>query len=155
MRRFDEQESETWIEEALLDALDLPGEASEVLTDSKYWAESFFQAYLDKSDDLLFEEPAAGLKMAKVAPHLAHKIELRRCSREALLVGAYAVLGSALRACGDLEQADFVYDAAVRISEVAEIVVRAHFAAIHCVDFSHFLFDKRVTRLALHRFSAC
>ena len=44
--------------------------------------------------------------------------------------------------------------AAVAVGEVAEIVVRAHLAAIRAVHLAHLLLDERMAGLAQHRLAA-
>src|SRR6185369_8743879 len=44
--------------------------------------------------------------------------------------------------------------AAVGVGKLAEIMMRAHLAAIDRVDLAHLLLDERMARLALHRLAA-
>ena len=88
----------------------LPDSAEVVLERPKYWDEGFGQLFFDYLEDLIFHEPGAGLKVAKVARRLAYAIpaeehpEGQQAARERL-VKAYGLLGTAYRAVGRFSKA--------------------------------------------------
>ena len=108
----------------LVRELDLPDQADQVIQRPKYWTVAFCRLFLEKCDELIFDDAQAGLRVAEVAPELASLVA--RFSREKrsiapLRVRARAVLGSAQRATGDLEQAEATYWEAVRITRKEKI----------------------------------
>ncbi len=99
-----------------------------MLKDERFWDLTLLRAYLDHCDEVLFDNPRAGLELARFAPRLARKIPQRRpyewrhltCASEKqwhreLMVRSHAVLGGAFRARGRLEAADREYEIAFRI----------------------------------------
>lgn len=103
----------------LIRQLQLPDQADLVIQRSKYWSPAFCWLYFARCDELIFDDGAAGLRAAEVAPELVALV--CRFSRPtapcpALQVRALAVLGSAYRVIGELDESEAVYDQAWRIA---------------------------------------
>ncbi len=104
---------------------EMPDDVTLLLEDSKYWDPTFLSIYLDHCDAVLFKDPAAGLKLASIAPDLAHLVPQRRgpnwrpptredkIRQRELTVRSYAVLGGALRAAARLDDAERAYRTAL------------------------------------------
>jgi len=96
-----------------LDALSLPEDAQEVLRRPKYWNVTFCRLYLERCEDLRFENPQAGLRAAEVVAELAYRVPKHQCGGEAgwcsLQVRALGVVGSAHRAVCDFSTAEAVF----------------------------------------------
>ncbi len=99
----------------------LHSEIEVILEQEKYWDLTFLRVFLDRCDEVLFDDPRAGLELAKLAPRLAASIPQRRphewryvgesekrLHRE-LSVRSHAVLGGAHRAGAGFEEADRAY----------------------------------------------
>ncbi|MCP3957675.1 MAG: tetratricopeptide repeat protein [bacterium] len=102
----------------LIRELCLPEEADQVIQRPKYWTPAFCWLYFERCDELVFDDPQTGLQAAEVTPELvelvgrfSRSIELRG----PLQIRALAVLGSALRAFGDLERSEETYDKALKL----------------------------------------
>ena len=105
----------------------LDGRTSTVLEHRKYWDLTFLRLYLDHCDEVLFDDPGAGLELAKVAPKLATQIpkqkpqewrytaESEKREHRELTVRSHAVLGGAYRAGGRLQEAEDSYREARRM----------------------------------------
>ena len=104
----------------LLQCLSLPEDAPRLLSDSRFWTPDVCAVYLDRCDDQLFDDPSAGLPMARLAPTLIHLLR-PSARRDGLLVRALTVLGGALRATGSLSEADGAYRTAFAIACRASI----------------------------------
>ncbi len=92
--------------------LDLPDQADQVIQKSKYWSPDFCWLFFERCDELIFEDPAAGLETARFAPKLVSRVyRLGRLEQEGprLMLRALAVRASACRATGDFEQAERLY----------------------------------------------
>ena len=101
----------------LIRELELPDQADQVVQRPKYWTPAFCRLYFEKCDELSFGDPRDGLQAAEVCPELVDLVA--KFSRDpeplaCLQVRALAVLGSAYRAVGDLEQAEDCYQEALR-----------------------------------------
>lgn len=108
----------------LIRELDLPDQADQVIQRSKYWTPTFCRLYFEKCDELIFSDPRAGLQAAEVCPELVDLVGRFGREQESLArlrVGALAVLGSAYRAVGDLEQAQASYAEALRLTGQQQI----------------------------------
>ena len=108
---------------------ELPADLNALLEEPRYRDETFLRLYLDHCDEVLFRDPQKGLKLAEIAPRLAEKLResSRRSSqfsRRELRVRSYAVHGGALRACGRLEEADEVYQIALRVCGNGDVSVQ-------------------------------
>ena len=100
--------------------LNLPDEADLVTQREKYWSATFCWLYFDRCDVLTFDDPHAGLRAAEAAPELVSLTE--RFGRlgepvAPLTVRAFSVVGSAFRACGNLEEADAFYGKAFTLTK--------------------------------------
>lgn len=98
----------------LLRKLKLPSEAGRVLSDPRCWSEIFCVLYFELCDQMLFEHPRKGFRLARLAPQLAAKVSAARCGGNGLRpvelsVRAQALLGGAYRAIGDYPRADVAY----------------------------------------------
>ncbi len=97
----------------------LPEGAVIVLDRQKYWDPGFAELFFAYAEDLILQDPQAGLKVADVARRLAHAMPEKtdpagqRRSREHL-VKAYGLLGSARRAAGLFSEAEAAYRSAAR-----------------------------------------
>ncbi len=89
----------------LLDALDLPAQAAEVLEHPEYRTPAFCLRYLEHCEDLRCRHPRAGLRAARIAPALAQRIPKRDCQGTrgwcSLQVRALAVVAAAQRSAFD------------------------------------------------------
>ena len=76
-----------------------------VATDERFWKLDWWQHYLRRCDELLFDDPRAGLAFAKPAPRLAAKIaEANPGANGAdLMLLAYSYVGSGYRAVGEYD----------------------------------------------------
>ncbi len=120
--------SEEWAKRLLRE---LPKKDPEVLLRSRSYADpTFLPLFLDYLDDLIFRDPRQGLKWARDVPRLALKVpaaegpEGRQEHRERV-VRAWAILGGALRACGDPDSAETAYWDAFKLIDsgtVSELV---------------------------------
>ncbi len=95
---------------SLLAALDLPRQAARILAHEKYRSEAFCNHYLDRCEDIWFQDPQAGLEMAKAGLALTEQIAKQDC-RDArswcsLQVRALGILGSAHRTVCDFAHAE-------------------------------------------------
>ena len=102
----------------LIQELDLPSQASQVLQQAKYWTQAFCWLYFEMCDDLIFDDGHAGLQAAEVGPELVSLVS--RFSRDSepcspLRLRALGVLGSAYRTSGDLIQAEEIYQDGLRL----------------------------------------
>lgn len=119
----------------------LPSRITDLLKHRKYWDLTFLRVYLAHCDEVLFDDPKAGLVLAKVVPRLAllipkkspvewrhHTSEAEKQLQQELVVKSYAVLGGAYRAAGRNAAADESYQIACQICESGGIsrVVRAN-----------------------------
>ncbi len=96
----------------LIRELELPEQADLVIQRSKYWSPRFCWLYFEKCDELIFDDARAGLQAAEVGPELValtDRFNRDPEPRPPLQLRALGVLGSALRATGDLVQADAIY----------------------------------------------
>jgi tetratricopeptide (TPR) repeat protein len=73
-----------------------------------YWKPLVFDLYLEKCNERIFENPEAGLALARLAPQLAERVAAthRRLSAPVLRLRAHALLGSAFQMAGDLAAAE-------------------------------------------------
>ncbi len=102
----------------LIRELELPDQADLVIQRPKYWTPAFCWLYFERCDELVFGDPQAGLGAAEFAPELAAlvgKFDRQTHLHPRLRLRALAVLGSAYRAVGDLEQSDDTYAQALRL----------------------------------------
>ncbi len=102
----------------LIRELDLPDQADLVIQRPKYWTPAFCWLYLERCDELIFGDPQAGLQAAEFAPELAAlvgKFNREERLHPLLQLRALAVLGSAYRVVGDLEQSSVTYAEALRL----------------------------------------
>lgn len=102
----------------LVRELDLPDQADLVIQRSKYWSPAFCWLYFEKCDELIFDDGLAGLQAAEVGPELVALVgrfgqDLEPCPP--LELRALGVLGSALRAVGDLARSDRTYLSGLRL----------------------------------------
>ncbi len=115
---------------------DMPKDPEELLARPNCWDPQFLEVYFEHCDEMLFHDPRAGLKLADIAPRLAlatlepdpggdaapetekppADAKQRRWFRE-LQVRAYVVRASALRATGQLAEAEAAYGTASRLAE--------------------------------------
>ncbi len=115
---------------------DMPEDPEELLARPNYWDPQFLEVYFEHCDEVLFDDPRAGLKLAEVALRLAlaalepdpggdatpetkkppADAEQLRWSRE-LQVRSYVTHASALRATGQLGAAEATYGTARRLAE--------------------------------------
>jgi len=87
----------------------------EALEKAIYWRPQVFELFRRRLDDLLIEEPARALELARIAPELAERTctANSEVSRSTLRAQAYASLGSAHRALGELEKSEQAYSIAL------------------------------------------
>ncbi len=117
--------------------LQLEGRNEVLLKDEKYWDLTVLRVYLDNCDEVLFDDPKAGLQLALVAPELARKIPLRRpdewrvtaesekqLHRE-LLLRSHTVVGGAYRAGGRLDEAKSAYGTARKVCDSGPVSLLA------------------------------
>jgi len=94
----------------LLDRLNLPDDAREILAHPKYWNAAFCRLYLERCEAIRFEDPKAGLRAVRIAPELAIRVPQHQCRDErgwcSLQLDALGVTGSAYRAVADLDFAE-------------------------------------------------
>ncbi len=118
--------------------LQLEGRNEVLLKDEKYWDLTVLRVYLDNCDEVLFDDPKAGLELAKVAPRLARRIPRRRPyewqhwtgesekrQHRELLVRSHAVLGGAYRAGGKFETGERAYQIAREICDSGRVSLSA------------------------------
>lgn len=132
----------------LLRALNLPAQASKVLSHPRYWNEPFYLLYEDACETQLFTDPPTGLAMARFAPALARRIAPESCldhptgsdrkigsgrrigsgraaeeakarRKQELEMRALCVLAGAYRRVGDLAQAEATYRLALEFEDVS------------------------------------
>ena len=130
----------------LLDRLDLPIQASAVLGHERYWTEELCHLYFEACDEILFDDPAAGLPMARIAPALVQMLPSSR-ARLDLLVHALAILGDAQRAVGTLLESEGTFRTALVIAARAEVSL-LEIADLHR-RYSGLLLSQRRTEQAL------
>ncbi len=115
--------SETWARRLLRE---MPRDPEELLEVERYRDPTFLRIFLDHVDDVIYRDPRAGLKLARVAPRLAELVPegrgrgSRRRHRE-WLIRAHATLGGAYRATGRLDAAESEYALALRIADSLRI----------------------------------
>ncbi len=144
-----------------------------MLKDEKYWDLTVLRLYLDNCDEVLFDDPKAGLEMAKVAPKLALKIPQRRPydwrhltdpSEKQLLrelrVRSHAVLGGAYRAGGMMDESEGTYQTAGKVCDSGPVSLfaradlyrrlarlrssqKSYDAALDLLEFAIKVFDDR------------
>ncbi len=108
----------------LIRELELPEQADLVIQRSKYWSPRFCWLYLEKCDELIFDDARAGLQAAEVGPELVELVS--RFSRDPgpiapMRLRAFGVLGSAHRAAGDLIQAQETYQSGLYLLKTNRI----------------------------------
>ncbi len=111
---------------------ELPKKGPEALLRSRSYADpTFLPLFFEYLDDLIFHDPKKGLEWARRAPDLAQKVAAAEAGGEGRqehqerLVRAWAILGGALRACGDRDSADVSFGKAFALIEaeaVSELV---------------------------------
>ncbi len=127
----------------LIRELELPDQADLIIQRPKYWTPAFCRLYLERCDELIFGDPQAGLQAAEFAPELAalvSRFDRQRRLHPRLQLRALAVLGSAYRVVGDLEQSGATYAEALQrlaagsfpASEKANLYFRV--AILRCVQ---------------------
>ncbi len=100
----------------------LPEAAEQVLERPCYWDPGFCDLFLDLSEETTFNDPQAGLKLARIGPRLAQAVPEdpsphgRREHRERVVRG-YALFGSAFRAVTRYQEAENAYRAAFRLCD--------------------------------------
>ncbi len=120
----------------------------------KYWKLAVFELFLEHCDAYTFSQPTFGLFLAELAPDFARCVARndRSVVEESLLLRAHAVLGSAYRAVGRLEEAEDAYRMAGNFEvprlERAELLRRLAYLrmeqrrledAMACIDEAIFL----------------
>ncbi len=88
------------------------GEPGRVVHTEKYWCTDFYPHYLELVEDIVYEEPRKGLPWARGAVTLA--VLIAEPQQRQRLASAYAVLGSAELAAGDLQAAEEAFKVATR-----------------------------------------
>ena len=129
----------------LVRELELPDQADLVIQRAKYWSPTFCWLYLERCDELIFDDGHAGLQAAEVGPELA--VLVSRFSHQpesyaSLRLRAFGVLGSAFRAAGDLLQSEETYRAGLRLLRRERISV---------TEKANFLFRLAVLRSVQNR----
>ncbi len=119
---------------------EFPTRLETLLENRKYWDLTFLRLYLDRCDDVLFDDPKAGLELAEIAPRLARRIP-EKCPEEWRYVGdaekqvhrelsvtSFGVLGGAYRAGARFTDANSAYRSGLRLAESGPIdpLVRAN-----------------------------
>ncbi len=103
--------------------LSLPQDIETALREPRFWTAPCFEAFLELCDDLIFEDPRRGLAAARAAPRFLQRLVQVTSvppSREHVYrAKALAVLGSAHRTLGQLEEAAQAYEKAIEISRQA------------------------------------
>ena len=100
----------------------LPEATEQVLERPCYWDPGFCDLFLDLCEETTFNDPEAGLKLARLGPQLAQAVpeapgpEGPRKHRERVVRG-YLLLGSAYRAMTRYEEAENAYRAAFRLCD--------------------------------------
>ena len=100
----------------LVRELVLPDQADLVLQRRKYWTPRFATLYLERCDELIFDDPHAGLNAAQVGPELVNLI--RRLTRyegvriDRLQLRSLGILASGYRASDCLQRSESVYNEA-------------------------------------------
>ena len=94
----------------LLDGLDLPDQASEILAHPEYRTAAFCLRYLERCEDIRCHDPQAGLRAARAATALAQRVSKRDCKGIegwcSLQVQALAVVANAQRSVTDYAAAE-------------------------------------------------
>ena len=87
---------------------------NKLLTEEKFWKADLFPYFVRRCDDLLYDDPHAGLAVAKYAPKYAAKVaEANPGTNGAdFMLLAFSLLGSAYRRTDDLDSADGEFQAA-------------------------------------------
>ncbi len=115
--------SETWARRLLRE---MPRNSEELLERESYWDPTFLRVFLDHVDDVIYRDPRAGLKLARMGPRLAGLVpeargpEGRRRHQEQL-IRSHASLGGAHRATGGLDVAEAEYARALKIADSSDI----------------------------------
>ncbi len=112
----------------------------QALENRKCWDTMFLRLFLDHCDDVLFDDPGAGIKLAEIAPKLALLVPKKspeewkfvsaadkQLHRE-LVVRSFAVVGGAYRAAARFSDANNAYRNAVKYARSGPIrpIVRAN-----------------------------
>ncbi len=141
-----------------------------LLQERRFWKRDVFALLLERSDDLLLDDPKEARALAKLAPHLARRIaDLDPVvNLDQMLFTAYCVLGSSQRASGDLAAAMASYKRAaarqVPRLEVADLLrrkaylfrdLRDHEQAIACVDEAILIHRMESDFVDRHHFGCC
>lgn len=98
--------------EDLVKALDLPAEAGVLVDDPKYWHGAVCRAVFRASDRIGFENPQAGLEIARHACQLVDRVPGRYepgTEKTRLKGRAFVILGSRLRSLARLREANRAY----------------------------------------------
>ena len=104
----------------------LPDGAEQVLNRPSYWDTGFCDLFFERTKELIFCDPQAGVTLAMVAPRLALAIPeeegpCKRTEHRKRLVKAYGLLGTALRTAGCPQQAEGLFRTALRICDKERI----------------------------------
>lgn len=87
----------------------------------RFWKREFWECYLQRCDDVLYEDPRAGLRLTRPAPHLAARIAETDPDAEPcdLLLHGHAYLASAYRRADDYAAAERSFARAAKYEDCA------------------------------------
>jgi len=117
-----------------------PEDAERVLTDPQFWTTRCFAAFLRRCADLVRESPSIGLKLAKLAPAYSQRLRLSAGKKRDAKIRAFAELGAAFRAQGNLGEATTYFEDGERLGGTP--LARGHLYA----RWADLLIEKRDTR---------
>ena len=99
---------------------ELPRDPEKVLRSRSYADSTFLDLFFEWLDELIYRDPQAGLKWAKVAPELALKTPEENgpegeLAHRSFVAKAWSILAGAYRNCGDHDAAEAAFDEAFEI----------------------------------------
>lgn len=108
--------SKTWARRLLRE---MPADPEKLLDHPSYSDPVFLGLLLDHVEEQIYRNPRAGLKLARVAPKLAHLVPEKGRERQhgEQLVRAHAILGNARRALGWHDAAEAEFGLAFKIAD--------------------------------------
>lgn len=100
-----------------------------LVTRRKFWDMAFFGFYLERCDEVLFNDPERGLQLTSFAPELAEKVAENHpeASHPVLLLQAYGYLGSAYRRSEKYGRAEETFREGLRFERFAPGKILADF----------------------------
>lgn len=115
----------------LVRELELPDQADLVVQQPKYWTPEFCWLYFERCDALISEVPTHGLAAADVCPELVYLTKtVTRQPQDRLRLRALAILGSALRATDESDQAENTYRQAFELIRESDTILQSDAANV-------------------------